>query len=332
MRLPGRRGRRREIVDEDVPTQVIHERTVELGPPDPLPGPGPPGVVEEVGARVVSEDERIDVGPGGAVTRQYDRVEQEVVRRRRGFNEIGWALLVLLILVAVGIGAWWYFAHRGEAKRTVPAVTGMPVATAVNTLQARGLRAQITSQVHPEAAGTVYGEIPAAGNRVKKGSTVQLLASKGPATVVVPNAVGLTDTTARDRLVGAGFKVTEMRVFNQEKPGTVVAQSPAAGSKAGSGTTVQINISKGTGVVIVPNVVGVTVGDAETLLAKAGLKGVVQLRVPSSQPTGTVVAQNPPGGQARRGSTVRLNVSTGSGAGASGATGVTGPTGPSGTP
>jgi len=161
---------------------------------------------------------------------------------------------------------------------------------------------------------------------------VHLLASRGPATVVVPNAVGLIDATARDRLVGAGFKVMEVRVFNQEKPGTVVAQSPAAGSKAGKGTTVRINISKGTGIVIVPNVVGVTVGDAETQLAKAGLKGVVQLHVPSAQPTGTVVAQNPPGGQARRGSTVRLNVSTGSGAGASGATGATGPTGPSRTP
>ena len=331
MRLPGRRRRRREIVEETVPAQVIHERTIETGQPGPPPGAGPPGAVEEVGARVVSEDERIDVEPGGAVTRQYDRVEHEVVRKRRGFDEIGWALLVLLILVAVGIGAWWYFAHRGEAKRTVPAVTGMPVATAVNTLQARGFKSQITSQVHPERAGTVYAEVPVAGSRVKKGSTVQLLASRGPATAVVPNAVGLIDATARDRLVGAGFKVMEVRVFNQEKPGTVVAQSPAAGSKAGKGTTVRINISKGTGIVIVPNVVGVTVGDAETQLAKAGLKGVVQLRVPSAQPAGTVVAQNPPGGQARRGSTVRLNVSTGAGA-ASGATGATGPTGSSGTP
>src|SRR5205085_2896045 len=83
------------------------------------------------------------------------------------------------------------------------------------------------------------GEIPAAGARVKKGSTVELRVSRGPGTVVVPNAVGLAEATARDRLVAAGFKVTETRVFNQEKTGTVVAQSPAAGRKIGKGATVR---------------------------------------------------------------------------------------------
>jgi serine/threonine-protein kinase len=146
---------------------------------------------------------------------------------------------------------------------------------------------------------------------------------------VVPNAVGLTEAAARDRLVAKGFKVTEARVFSQEKAGSVVAQSPAAGARAPKGGTIRINVSKGSPTVIVPNVVGQSVGDAETALAKVGLKGVVQLHVPSAQPAGTVVAQNPPGGQAKRGSSVALNVSSGSGS--SGATGASGPTGPTGT-
>ena len=36
---------------------------------------------------------------------------------------------------------------------------------------------------------------------MNKGSTVGLLVSKGLAALVVPNAVGLTDATARDKLV-----------------------------------------------------------------------------------------------------------------------------------
>jgi beta-lactam-binding protein with PASTA domain len=84
-----------------------------------------------------------------------------------------------------------------------------------------------------------------------------------------------------------------------------------AGAKAPKGASIRINVSKGTGVVIVPNVVGQTLGDAETQLAKSGLTGAVQFRVPSAQPAGTVVAQHPPGGQARKGSTVELNVSLG---------------------
>jgi serine/threonine-protein kinase len=159
-----------------------------------------------------------------------------------------------------------------------------------------------------------------------------LLVSKGLAAVVVPNAVGLADATARDKLVTAGFKVTEMRVFANDSPGTVVAQNPAAGSKAGKGASVQINVSKGAGVTIVPNVVGLSVGAAETQLARAKLTGVVQFHVASSKPVGTVVAQAPPGGQAKIGSKVQLNVSTGTGtAPATTPTGATGPTGPAAT-
>ena len=282
-------------------------------------------------------DAPTEVLPRGAVTEEYV-VGQEPVSApppepppRVWYDEIGWALLALLILVAIGFAIWWFGFHRTEAKRTVPAVTGMPIATAVNVLQNRGLKVQISSEIHPGKPGIVFGEIPPAGSRVKKGSTVELRASKGPGTVTVPNAVGLTEAAARDRLVAAGFTVTEARVFSQEKAGNVVAQSPAAGGKAPKGSKIRINVSQGSATVIVPNVVGQSVGDAETALAKAGLKGVVQLHVPSAQPSGTVVAQNPPGGQAKRGSKVALNVSTGAGAsGSTGATGSTGPTGPTG--
>jgi serine/threonine-protein kinase len=272
----------------------------------------------------------------GSVTSEYE-VEQVPVPPpepppRVWYDEIGWALLALLILLAIGAAIWWFGFHRGTARRTVPAVIGMPIATAVNTVQNHGLKVQISSEIHPGKPGIVFGEIPPAGTRVKKGSTVQLRSSKGPGTVTVPNAVGLSEATGRDRLVSAGFQVTQAQVFSNGKPGTVVAQSPAAGAKAPKGSTIRINVSKGSATVIVPNVVGKSVGDAETMLAQHGLKGVVQLHVPSAQPSGTVVAQDPPGGQAKRGSDVKLNVSTGAGAsGATGATGASGPTGPTGT-
>jgi len=287
-----------------------------------------------------SPTEPLTALPDGGETVEYERVEQRPVPTppepppRAWYDEIGWALLALLVLVAVGFAVWWFAFHNSASKRTVPAVIGMPFATAVNTLQDRGLKVRISNEIHTGRPGVVFGEIPQAGSRVKKGSTVTLRVSKGPGTVVVPNAVGLTEAVARDRLVGAGFKVTSAQVFSQEKAGDVVAQSPQAGGKVAKGSTIRINVSKGSPTVIVPNVVGSSVGDAETTLAKAGLKGVVQLHVPSAQPSGTVVAQNPPGGKAKRGSEVKLNVSTGAAAGASGTTGATGasgPTGPTGT-
>ena len=276
--------------------------------------------------------------PDRGQTREYERIEQEPVPvrpeppPRAWYDEVGWALLALLVLLIVGFAVWWFVFHRSESKRTVPAVIGMPYAAAVNTVENRGLKVQISNEIHAGKPGVVFGEIPQAGSRVKKGTTVTLRVSKGPGTVAVPNAVGLSEADARDRLVAKGFKVTEARVFSDQKAGNVVAQSPQAGAKVAKGSTIRINVSRGSPTVIVPNVVGSSVGDAETTLAKAGLKGVVQLHVPSAQPSGTVVAQNPPGGKAKRGSEVKLNVSTGAGAsGSTGATGATGPTGPTGT-
>ena len=333
MRLSRRSLEGSAVKEESRDRGVVREEVTEVLPVGTAVAPEGvgPGLADDVVVPgVVSEEERVQVESDGSVSRRYDRIEQPPVRRRRGFDEIGWALLALLVLVLAALGIWWYLAHRGPSKQTVPAVTGQPVATAVNQLQSRGFKTRISSQTHAGTPGTVYGQNPGSGASVNKGSTVGLLVSKGLAAVVVPNAVGLTDATARDKLVTAGLTVTEKRVFAKDPPGTVVAQNPAAGSKAAKGGSVQINISKGTGVAIVPTVVGLTVGAAETKLAKAGLTGVVQFHVASAKPTGTVVAQAPPGGQAKIGSKVQLNVSNGTGTGPTGPTTTTGATGPTG--
>jgi serine/threonine-protein kinase len=140
---------------------------------------------------------------------------------------------------------------------------------------------------------------------------VQLLVSKGPVQVAVPNTVGVSETEARDRLAAAGFKANVFRVFSETvQSGDVVAQSPAAGTQAGKGSAVRLNVSKGTEFVVVPSVVGSTQADATTQLESAGL-GANVVQVPSQDPAGTVVAQHPAGGKAKRGSSVRLNVSKG---------------------
>ena len=75
----------------------------------------------------------------------------------------------------------------------------------------------------------------------------------------MPNAVGLTDSTARDRLVAAGFKVTETRVFAKDPPGTVVAQDPAAGSRSCQGRIGSDQRFEGDGRRIVPQRCGLCV-------------------------------------------------------------------------
>ena len=156
----------------------------------------------------------------------------------------------------------------------------------------------------------MFGQNPGSDTKADDGSTVKLLVSKGPSQATVPNAVGLPQAEARDRLVNAGFKVTSAQVFSDEQAGNVVAQSPAAGARVAPNSTVRINVSKGAGTVAVPSVVGTTVDQAQSQLTAKGFKSAVT-HVQSDSPADTVVGQNPSGGQAPKGSTVQLSVSNG---------------------
>lgn len=229
-----------------------------------------------------------------------------VRRRRRPIDPIAVGATLILLLFA-GAAATWWFVTRDEA-RSVPSVEGLSADRAVTSLHADGFEARLERRSNEAARDTVIDQSPAPGDKADKGSSVQVIVSSGPATIAVPNGVGLAETEARDRLVASGFQVASRRVFAERAPGTVVSQSPAAGARADKGTRVELVVSKGSGLVEVPNVVGLPRAEAESRLSTVRLDANV-VEVPSADPVGTVVAQNPPGGQLRQGEAVRLNVS-----------------------
>ena len=286
--------------DETVVERVDHVSHPAPGVPPPAPG-GP----VEVDEAVVHENETIRERADGSLER--DAVRHEARRRSPGDGLAPW-LLLLLVLVLGGIAAAWYFTQ--EDTRAVPNVEGLPLEQAVSRLQDDGFRTDIATVPSAAPEGTVFAQDPAAGAEAEEGSTVNLQVSGGPNTAAVPNAVGLTETDARDRLVDAGFQVSTREVFSEREEGTVVAQEPNAGAESEPGSTVTIAVSKGTGMVDVPNVVGLPRSEAEAEISSARLEANV-VEVPSVEPEGTVVAQNPTGGQLRQGSSVRLNVSSG---------------------
>jgi len=269
------------------------------------PPPGAPLGAPEVEQAVVHESETVRRRPDGSIERDVVRSER---RRRMSGDRIALIVLLLLLLVGAAIGAWWYFTQDGT--KTVPTVQGLTVDQAVARLADEKLESDIVTEPNDASQGTVFRQEPAAGTEVDEGSTVRLLVSGGPENVAVPNAVGLPEAQARDRLVAAGFEVRTRRVFSEDATGTVVAQEPAAGADAAARTTVTINVSKGTALVDVPSVVGLSRGAAEDDVRSAKLEPNVVV-VPSSEPEGTVVAQNPEGGTLKQGETVRLNVSAG---------------------
>ena len=296
---------------DELETEIRIERErawVEPGEPPPVAFEPvePVAPAEQVTPGYVHEDERVEVEPDGSVRRTVDRIEQPP-QRRRAPNLVP-AMLIILGLVLAVLAAAWYFTR--EDTKPVPSVTGLTLDAAVAELESDGFVADIDQQANDADEGTVVAQDPLSGAEADEGSTVRLSVSTGPSTQAVPNAVGLTETAARDRMAQAGFEVRVIEVFSEEPEGNVVAQNPPAGRDVSEGETIRLNVSKGTGRVAVPSLVGRSVDSAEAELEQLGLRANV-FEVPSVEPEGTVVAQNPTSGDVRVGSAVRLNISTG---------------------
>ena len=134
---------------------------------------------------------------------------------------------------------------NGPPGVAMPDVVGLAAADAVNALQARKLTATLQQKPSQEAPGTVLAQSPKPGARAKPGTNVILQVAKGNAAVSVPNVVGQTQQQAVSTLQQAGLKATTAQVPSSQAKGTVVAQNPAAAQKVSQGSSVRVNVSKG---------------------------------------------------------------------------------------
>src|SRR5437763_5547930 len=124
---------------------------------------------------------------------------------------------------------------NGPPKAGVPNVVGLKVATAIAKLRAAHLDSQQKIVFASAPPGTVVKQTPAADAEVKRGAPVLLEVSKGPQRVAVPTVVGSKRDDAVAALKKAGLVAAVFSVPSTEPQGVVVAQHPAASSKAPKG-------------------------------------------------------------------------------------------------
>ena len=127
----------------------------------------------------------------------------------------------------------------GPAPRTVPDFVNHPFDEANASLTGAQL---VVQQLDPQfndsiPAGNIVSLNPPSGTKVPRGSTVQIVVSKGPDTVAVPSVVGQTLDQAKATLQSVGLAVGGV-AGPLEKP--VVATSPPANTPAPLGTAVSL--------------------------------------------------------------------------------------------
>ena len=164
----------------------------------------------------------------------------------------------------------------------------------------------VTDQYDPHAKGVVINWVPN-GGEVPKGSAVNLVVSKGPPPVAIPNLTEKQVDEAVATLQGLEFEVVREKVFHDAiAPGFVVSTNPRAGSSAPHGSKVTVRESQGPEMVAVPDVEGKTVAQARTQLEAAGLRVG---NVLGKQRQGRVEGTDPvAGSKVRKGTSVDLFV------------------------
>lgn len=238
---------------------------------------------------------------------RHEEVVEEPIRRP---PRIWPWLLALLLLVLAGILAYWLLT-REDGDTTMPRVVGLTEPQARARLAEAELEVDVDRARSDRRAGIVFAQTPGAGTQLEEGERVEIQVSSGLERVAVPDVTELREAEARRRLEDAGFEVQVQRVFAAAPERTVVEQEPRGGAQAAPGSTVDLKVSRGRNVNTVPDVVGLSEGEAVAALRQREFEPRI-FDVPSTEPEGTVVAQSPQGGaEAPPDSRVRINVSTG---------------------
>ena len=186
----------------------------------------------------------------------------------------------LIILFALSLGGTMLALNlTNPAEVEMPNVVGLSKEEAQQEIEAAKLVFEVEKEEYnsevPE--GYVISQNPTymeKYNKVKEGSTVSVVISKGQEKTTVPKVVGMTEEEAVAALEEANLKAEIVEETSKTvEEGYVISQETDAETEVNAGDTVIIHVSTGTGIkqVTVVNVVGQDEATAKQTLENLGL-------------------------------------------------------------
>ncbi len=209
----------------------------------------------------------------------------------------------------------------------MPQVEGKSSEEAIRLLNESGLIADTTERRYNNDVelGHVISQAVKEGEELKEGYTVSLVISNGPVLSTVPNIVHKTLQEATVKVENASLGIGETTYeFNDLPSGMIIEQDPKAGVQIPEGDKVNVIISQGAKIttVLVPNLSGKTLQEAEKELNSLGLKvGTVDEQNSEEVVAGLVISNAKVGNEANQGETVNIVLSKGSESGSENGTG-----------
>ena len=182
----------------------------------------------------------------------------------------------------------------GPPKVKLPDLVGLKLDEATAKLEAKDLfLGEISKEYSLEPEGTVI-EQSETGAKIVIGTEVDLVVSKGPEPLEVPDVSGLSEAKAVAQLQAAGFDPLPVDAYSDDvKVGRVISTSPGATEIIGEGSKVEVYVSIGPEFerLKMPDVIGQDVDAARSQLESLGLR--VTIQTPCGEGSRTVVETDP---------------------------------------
>jgi serine/threonine-protein kinase len=218
----------------------------------------------------------VKMRPAPAVpnTRPNPPVGGKRARRRNPLVSVFLVLLTLTLFAGVAgvisVAARDLWTHM-RTYMTMPGVQGLDESVALDALRKAGLETIVLKQ-HDDIVlpGFIISQEPLEGVEVARGAQATLRISLGSSRVLIPDVVGMPQEEAETALTDSGLAVGDVLTELSDSPvGQVIRQLPVSGGEAQDGMTVDLHVSGG--LVIIPDLTGLRLEDAELQLTQLGL-------------------------------------------------------------
>ena len=244
------------------------------------------------------------VSPASPTAAQRSYNANNTSGKKNNKKTIAIVIGIIAALAVVGGIAFALMSGSGNDKDkvAVPSVVGQTVDQATAAIEGAGFELGKVEESFDDKveSGKVISQDPKGDSKQAKGTKINLTVSKGVQEITVPDLTGMTADQAQKALTASGLKYAKgaAEYSDTVEKDHVARQDIAAGENVAKDTVVTYYLSLGSEGIEVPNVVGMSRGNAVTTLNNAGL--IVDTDnytyEASDQPEGTVLAQTPAAG------------------------------------
>ena len=244
------------------------------------------------------------VSPASPTAAQRSYNANNTSGKKNNKKTIAIVIGIIAALAVVGGIAFALMSGSGNDKDkvAVPSVVGQTVDQATTAIEEAGFELGKVEESFDDKveSGKVISQDPKGDSKQAKGTKINLTVSKGVQEITVPDLTGMTSDQAQKALTASGLKYAKgaAEYSDTVEKDHVARQDVAAGENVAKDTVVTYYLSLGSEGIEVPNVVGMSRGNAVTTLNNAGL--IVDTDnytyEASDQPEGTVLSQTPAAG------------------------------------